>query len=71
MLHALLGGESFGLFNDVSSLLLTGSNKSPHYYMSPRLGSLPVIPLSVTTKANSTRAAQNRKEQYTTIVTYM
>ena len=41
--------------------------------MSPRLGTLPFMPLSTTTKANSTRttAAQKVNEQYNTIFTYM
>jgi len=53
------------LVNDVSSHLLTDSNKSPCYYIfsntSPRLGKLFVIPLSATSKANSITAAYNNK----------
>jgi hypothetical protein len=39
--------------------------------MSPRLGTLPFILLSTTTKANSTTATQKEKEQYNTIFTHM
>ena len=39
--------------------------------MSPRLDTLCFIPLSTTTKANATTAAQKVKEQYNTIFTYM
>ena len=54
------------LVNDASSHLLTDSNKSPCYYIfsytSPRLGKLCVIPLSATSKANSTTAAYSNSD---------
>ena len=46
MLHALLGGESIGLLNDASSLLVT-EKQIPHYcileYMLQKLGSFPSL----------------------------
>jgi len=57
------------LFNDASSLLLTDSKRNPSITTSPRLGSLPVIPFSTTTKANSTTAAQTKTEQDNPIFT--
>ena len=56
MLHPLFGGEPISLFSDASSLLLTQSKKNPNITTSPKLGSVPVIPLSTTPKAYSTRA---------------
>jgi hypothetical protein len=68
MLHPLLGGESVGLFNYTSSLPLK-DQKNPSITTSPRLGSLLVIPLSTTPKANSTIAAQMKTEQDNPIFT--
>ena len=50
MLQPLICGQWIPLFNDVSSLLLTDSKKNHNITMLPRLGSLPVIPLSTKTK---------------------
>jgi len=67
LLSILCRWESTGLLNDLSSLLFKDRNKSPHYYILQyilsRLSSLPLIPLSITPKANSTTGAQLKTVQ--------